>query len=84
MTKQKLGKGLDALLSSSSADFEINMRSAASKGLKLVSVNEIMPSPYQPRREFDERKLEELASSKRAMGSCSQLSSESGRMALMS
>ena len=61
MTKQKLGKGLDALLSTSSADYGINMRSPASKDLMLVSVNKITPSPYQPRREFDERKLEELA-----------------------
>ena len=68
MTKQKLGKGLDALLSTSSADFGINMRSAASKELTLVSVNKIMPSPYQPRREFDERKLEELASSIKSHG----------------
>ena len=29
-------------------------RSAASKDLTLVSVNKITPSPYQPRREFDE------------------------------
>ena len=68
MTKQKLGKGLDALLSTSSADFGINMRSAASKGLTLVSVSKITPSPYQPRREFDERKLEELASSIKSHG----------------
>ena len=68
MTKQKLGKGLDALLSKSSADFGINMRTAASKDLKLVSVNKIMPSPYQPRREFDEGKLEELSSSIKSHG----------------
>ena len=68
MTKQKLGKGLDALLSTSSADFGINMRTAASKDLTLVSVNKIMPSPYQPRREFDERKLEELSSSIKSHG----------------
>ena len=68
MTKQKLGKGLDALLSTSSVDFGINMRSAASKDLTLVSVNKITPSPYQPRREFDERKLEELASSIKSHG----------------
>ena len=68
MTKQKLGKGLDALLSTSSADFGINMRSAANKDLTLVSVNKITPSPYQPRREFDERKLEELASSIKSHG----------------
>ena len=68
MTKQKLGKGLDALLSTSSVDFGINMRSGASKDLTLVSVNKITPSPYQPRREFDERRLEELASSIKSHG----------------
>ena len=68
MTKQKLGKGLDALLSTSSADFGINMRSGAGKDLTLVSVNKITSSPYQPRREFDETKLEELASSIKSHG----------------
>ena len=68
MTKQKLGKGLDALLSTSSADFGINVRSGASKDLTLVRVNKIKPSPYQPRREFDEAKLEELASSIKSHG----------------
>ena len=68
MTKQKLGKGLDALLSTSSADFGINIRSGASKDLTLVSVNKITSSPYQPRREFDETKLEELASSIKSHG----------------
>jgi ParB family chromosome partitioning protein len=68
MTKQKLGKGLDALLSTSSIDFGTNVRSGASKDLILVGVNEIKPSPYQPRREFDETKLEELASSIKSHG----------------
>ena len=68
MTKQKLGKGLDALLSTSSADFGNNTGSRVSRGLTLVSVNKITPSPYQPRREFDERKLEELASSIKSHG----------------
>ena len=68
MTKQKLGKGLDALLSTSSADFGINERSGTSKDLILVRVNKIKPSPYQPRREFDEAKLEELASSLKSHG----------------
>ena len=68
MTKQKLGKGLDALLSTSAADFGINTRSGASKDLILVGVNKVKPSPYQPRREFDETKLEELASSIKSHG----------------
>ena len=68
MTKQKLGKGLDALLSTSSADFGINGHSEPRKDLTLVKVNKIKPSPYQPRREFDERKLKELASSIKSHG----------------
>ncbi len=68
MTKQKLGKGLDALLSTSSADFGINIRSGPSKDLILARINKIKPSPYQPRREFDETKLEELASSIKSHG----------------
>ena len=68
MTKQKLGKGLDALLSTSSADFGIDRRSRSTKNLILVEVHKIKPSPYQPRREFDETKLEELAASIKSHG----------------
>ncbi len=68
MTKQKLGKGLDALLSTNSVDFGIDRRSRSTKNLILVEVHKIKPSPYQPRREFDETKLEELAASIKSHG----------------
>lgn len=58
MTQPKggLGKGLAALLPSESA------------GLRELAVAEIGPNPRQPRREFDQHSIEELAASIRAVG----------------
>jgi len=48
-----LGKGLDALLS--------NIEDTGGVDVRLVPVDSIKPSPYQPRREYDPSKIEELA-----------------------
>ncbi|MCD6419961.1 MAG: ParB/RepB/Spo0J family partition protein [Synergistetes bacterium] len=48
-----LGKGLDALLS--------NIEDTGGVDVRLVPVDSIKPSPYQPRREYDPAKIEELA-----------------------
>jgi ParB family chromosome partitioning protein len=57
--QQRLGKGLGALIEDASAV------SAEEKddGLKMISVNEIDPNAGQPRKHFDNEKLEELAKS---------------------
>lgn len=73
MSKSRLGKGLDALLSAgvkpamqraddaSAADpISVTEQSA---GLLTVSVDDIVVSPYQPRRHFDEQALDDLAAS---------------------
>ena len=67
MAKSKgLGKGLDALLSASSVspkeiqDGEINIRE--------ISLDQIKPGKYQPRRNFDMVELEELSASIKAKG----------------
>ncbi len=52
--RKRLGRGLDALLSTEVQDGE---------GVIEVAVDELEPNPYQPRRDFDFSKLEELASS---------------------
>jgi ParB family chromosome partitioning protein len=64
MTETKrLGRGLEALLGPISRD-----EAAASGGLRELSVSAIGPNPYQPRREFDESQLKELADSIEASG----------------
>lgn len=61
MNKRGLGRGLDALISGG-RDFD------RGESLLRVSVNEISPNPFQPRREFDKERLEDLASSIRLYG----------------
>lgn len=60
MQKKGLGKGLGALIPGveSSADFP---------GFK-VEIDRIVPNPLQPRRSFDEAKIDELAASVRDQG----------------
>lgn len=78
MSKSRLGKGLDALLSAgvkpstlraddtSAADTVLE--AGHGDGLLTVSVDEIVASPYQPRRHFDEQALEDLATSIASQG----------------
>ena len=70
MTKKKLGKGLDALLSrpgKETADGalveERNVPQNAVKAISEIAVVDIKPSPFQPRRTFAAEALEELATS---------------------
>ncbi len=59
MKKRQLGKGLGAL---------IGTPGAAARGYVTVPIEKIAPSPSQPRREFDDRSLDELAASIREQG----------------
>ncbi|RIV20137.1 ParB/RepB/Spo0J family partition protein [Alicyclobacillaceae bacterium I2511] len=60
MSRKVLGRGLDALL----PQLDVSEQDVVSD----VSVRDLRPNPYQPRREFDEQKLEELAQSIREHG----------------
>ena len=65
--KKALGRGLEQLFSSEVLDFdqfESNiMESATESDIKHLSVDEIRPNPYQPRKAFNEEALQELADS---------------------
>ena len=70
MTKKKLGKGLDALLSrptkvtSDSRVAEENVAtSTVTQRVTEIAVAQIKPSPFQPRRVFAPEALDELATS---------------------
>lgn len=52
MTKKRLGKGLHALIPTMDDDRQ---------GVSDISINAIKPNPFQPRKDFDEEKIKELA-----------------------
>lgn len=62
-----LGKGLEALFSNSEIDAqEISVtkkEESEEKGISFININEIKPNQNQPRKSFNEEKLEELAAS---------------------
>ncbi|MGB5573912.1 MAG: ParB N-terminal domain-containing protein [Thermoanaerobaculia bacterium] len=55
-TKRGLGRGLDALLEPSAPP------------VRTLSLGELVPNRYQPRSDFDDAGLEELAESIRSQG----------------
>lgn len=57
-----LGRGLDALISTE------GVRTGGSSTISEIALDQIEPNPNQPRREFDEDSLAELASSIREIG----------------
>jgi len=63
--KKGLGRGLSALIPSAP---ETNIESRDPRATLEVAVDRITASPFQPRRTFDEAKIEELAASIRNQG----------------
>lgn len=65
MTRKALGKGIHALI----PDFAIGTDPAeAPDGLKDLLIDEIIPNSYQPRKNFNEETLQDLADSIRENG----------------
>lgn len=60
MQKKALGKGLSALIPERSGEKE--------EGVSRVSLERIKPNPFQPRENFDRKRLEELISSIKEKG----------------
>ncbi|MEG1585383.1 MAG: ParB/RepB/Spo0J family partition protein [Bacteroidales bacterium] len=60
--KSALGRGLDALIMMD------EIKAGGSSSINEIELSKIIPNPDQPRREFDETALEELATSIRAIG----------------
>ncbi len=63
MSKRALGKGIEALLQSSSGSEEPSKSTE-----RHVPLNKIYPNPDQPRKAFNEERLKELADSVREQG----------------
>lgn len=74
MKRRGLGKGLDALLSTSSAanmrqhQAERHSQPGANGELQTLTLNELQAGKYQPRRDMSQVALEELATSIRQQG----------------
>ncbi len=58
-----LGRGLDALI-----DTKSEVKTEGSSNLNEVEISQIEPNPNQPRREFDQDALQELANSIKELG----------------
>lgn len=61
-TKKRLGKGLDDIFGGDLTSFIDDIEKNTPKNSQItVTLDKIRPNPYQPRRLFDEEKLNELA-----------------------
>ena len=68
MSKKRLGRGLDALLSSDKMGQTGAIETTDSSNLAEVAIENVVRGRYQPRREFNEESLSELAASIKAQG----------------
>jgi hypothetical protein len=71
--KQALGKGLDILFSGSTPEIQTETASAESTpkegdSILFIKIENIKTNPYQPREEFEETALQELADSIKQKG----------------
>ena len=66
---RRLGRGLEALLGTSSLATSATVAEARERGeLQKIRLGDIRPNPYQPRRTFNEQELADLESSLRTNG----------------
>lgn len=70
MSRQALGKGLDALIKQTQEVVQMTTQEASQAiqqtpgtAVTRIAVNKIVPNRFQPRRVFDEEKLQELSQS---------------------
>ena len=70
--KKALGRGLEQLFSNEVLDFDSFenkvIEESNESDIKEISVDEIRSNPYQPRKNFDQKSLDELAQSIKTYG----------------
>lgn len=69
--KHGLGRGLEALLGDDDLSFNldnINTGEIIEKGIKTVNIEDLYPSQYQPRKEFNQEALDALVNSIKEKG----------------
>ena len=65
---RRLGRGLDALLAARSTSPTVAVAPELGEVLRSLSINEIRPNPFQPRKEFRPEDLAELEASLKTNG----------------
>ena len=65
--KPALGRGLSALLQEETLNNKVSTRSS-SRGIQLLELSQIQLNPNQPRTQFSEENLQELARSIESLG----------------
>ncbi|HPN04056.1 MAG TPA: ParB/RepB/Spo0J family partition protein [Rectinema sp.] len=68
MAKFGLGKGLGALIPEHQQFFEQSLEEPSASIVKLVSIEDLVPNPDQPRKTFTQESLDDLAESIRRHG----------------
>lgn len=63
MAKKSLGRGLGAILEDVELAYKAELSGGNSEIVQEISLSDITPNPYQPRKNFDEAALEELSES---------------------
>ena len=63
MSSKRLGKGINAIINSKTKKKNSSAKSAIAPGVSKVKLKDINPNPDQPRRDFDEKTLEQLSQS---------------------
>ena len=63
-----LGRGLESILGGAILDTQEQPKATVTTAIGTIPLNKIVANPYQPRKEFDEEALEELAQSIRQQG----------------
>ena len=61
--EKRLGRGLSALFESEIEEDQVQEKPLKGEMIENVSVNQLSPGKYQPRKRFDEESLQELADS---------------------
>jgi len=68
MNKKRLGKGLSALIPDMSINDDSSKSSTTGRRIVELPLDDVQPNPGQPRREFDQDKLEKMAQTIRKYG----------------
>jgi ParB family chromosome partitioning protein len=63
MSKRALGRGIDALLGEAKSPAAAAAAAASEAAVALVPISELQPGPHQPRKNFSDEGLKELARS---------------------
>jgi ParB family chromosome partitioning protein len=66
--RQALGRGLAALIPGAKPPEALAAPGTRGDGLRTVAIEDLYPSPGQPRKHFDDARLDELAASIKAQG----------------